>query len=175
MSSSRLDAVLDRYGGFGAVGRKDQMSNRFLSEEFRQLQRFAEIFPAIFIGVAAFLLNVVISRIINTQREQIAALKAIGYSNLDVGIHYAKLVLFIVLIGVVCGTAAGVWLGKGLGRIYMEFYRFPYLMYRAQAPGRGRCGADHRRRRASGHASLGAPGGPAPSCPGHAARAADPL
>lgn len=131
---SRLDTVLDQYGGFGAVGRKDQLSNRFLSEEFRQLQRFAEIFPAIFIGVAAFLLSVVISRIINTQREQIAALKAIGYSNRDVGVHYAKFVLFIVLIGVICGTAAGVWLGKGLSRIYMEFYRFPYLMYELRPP-----------------------------------------
>jgi len=123
----RLDAILDRYGGFGAVGRKDQMSHRFLSEEFRQLDRFAKVFPAIFIGVAAFLLNVVISRTISTQREQIAALKAIGYSNLDVGVHFTKLVLFIVLIGVTAGTAAGVWLGRGLGRIYMEFYRFPYL------------------------------------------------
>ena len=121
----RLDAILDRYGGLGAVGRKDQMSHRFLSEEFRQLDRFAEVFPAIFIGVAAFLLNVVISRTVSTQREQIAALKAIGYSNFDVGLHYTKLVLFIVLIGVVAGTGAGVWLGKGLGRIYMEFYRFP--------------------------------------------------
>ncbi|HSB34527.1 MAG TPA: ABC transporter permease, partial [Nitrospirota bacterium] len=124
---TRLDAILDRYGGFGAVGRKDQMSHRFLSEEFRQLDRFAKVFPAIFIGVAAFLLNVVISRTVSTQREQIASLKAVGYSNFDVGVHYTKLVLFIVVIGVAAGIAAGVWLGKGLGRIYMEFYRFPYL------------------------------------------------
>ncbi|HEY6012176.1 MAG TPA: FtsX-like permease family protein, partial [Nitrospirota bacterium] len=126
---NRLDAVLDRYGGIGAYDRKDQMSNRFLNEEFRQLQRFAEIFPAIFIGVAAFLLNVVISRIVSTQREQIAALKAVGYSNAQVGVHYAKLVLGIVLLGVLGGTGAGLWLGRGLGQIYMEFYRFPYLQF----------------------------------------------
>src|SRR5512143_1288275 len=126
---TRLDAILDRYGGFGAVGRKDQMSHRFLSEEFRQLDRFAKVFPAIFIGVAAFLLSVVITRTVSTQREQIASLKAVGYSNFDVGVHYTKLVLFIVLIGVATGTAVGVWLGKGLGRIYMEFYRFPYLNF----------------------------------------------
>ncbi len=125
----RLDAILDRYGGLGAVGRKDQMSNRFLSEEFRQLQRFAEIFPMIFIGVAAFLFNVVISRTVSTQREQIAALKAIGYSNLDVGVHYVKLVLVIVIIGVAAGTAVGIRLAVGLGRLYMDFYRFPNLMF----------------------------------------------
>lgn len=125
----RVDAILDPYGGLGAVGRKDQMSHRFLSEEFRQLQRFSEIFPAIFIGVAAFLLNVVLSRTVSTQREQIAALKAIGYSNLDVGLHFVKLVLVIVLIGVVTGTILGAWLGRGLGRIYLEFYRFPGLAF----------------------------------------------
>jgi putative ABC transport system permease protein len=126
---TRLDAILDRYGGIGAVGRKDQMSNRFLNEEFKQLDRFAEIFPMIFISVAAFLLNVVISRTVSTQREQIAALKAIGYSNMDVGIHYVKLVLVIVLIGVAAGTGVGIWLAHGMGKIYMEFYRFPYWMF----------------------------------------------
>ena len=128
----RLDAILDRYGGLGSYGRKDQISNRFLTEEFRQLQRSAEIFPAIFISVAAFLLNVVISRTVSTQREQVAALKAFGYSNLHIGIHYIKLVVMIVLIGVAGGTAAGIWLGKGLGGIYMEYYRFPYLRYELQ-------------------------------------------
>lgn len=125
----RVDNVLNRYGGLGSYGRKDQMSNRFLTEEFKQLQRSAEIFPTIFISVAAFLLNVVISRTISTQREQVAALKAFGYSNLQVGIHYVKMVVMIVLIGVAGGTAAGIWLGRGLGGIYMEFYRFPYLRY----------------------------------------------
>ena len=125
----RVDSVLDQYGGFGAYERKDQISNRFLTEEFKQLQRSAEIFPGIFIGVAAFLLNVVISRTISTQREQIAALKAFGYSNIDIGIHYLKFVMLIVLIGLAGGLAVGMWLGHGLGGIYMEFYRFPYLLY----------------------------------------------
>lgn len=126
---SALDALFSPYGGLGAYGRKDQMSNRFLSEEFKQLQRSAEIFPPLFIGVAAFLLNVVIGRIIGTEREQIAALKAFGYSNRAIGLHYVKMVLAILAAGVSGGIALGVWLGKGLGMIYMDFYRFPYLMY----------------------------------------------
>jgi putative ABC transport system permease protein len=130
---SRLDEVLDRYGGFGAYARKDQMSHRFLYEEFRQLQQSARIYPTIFIGVAAFLLNVVISRTVGTQREQVAALKAFGYGTLDVAVHYVKLVLLIVAIGTTGGTLLGIWLGKGLGRIYMEFYRFPYFAYQLRA------------------------------------------
>ena len=124
-----LDHIVERYGGFGAYARKDQISHRLLTEEFRQLQRSSEIFPTIFICVAAFLLNVVMSRTINTQREQIAALKAFGYTNLDVGIHYAKLVVLIISAGLAGGIAAGVWFGKMLGGIYMEVYRFPHLLY----------------------------------------------
>jgi putative ABC transport system permease protein len=126
---TRLDQILDRYGGLGAISRTDQMSHRFLTEEFRQLQRSAELYPTIFIAVAAFLLNVVITRIVGTERDQVAVLKAFGYANRDVGLHYAKLVLLIVLIGVAAGVATGVWLGRGLSNIYLEFYRFPELDY----------------------------------------------
>ncbi|MGE5752586.1 MAG: ABC transporter permease, partial [Deltaproteobacteria bacterium] len=125
----RLDGLLVKYGGLGAYGRKDQVSHRYLSEEFRQLGTLAAIFPAIFLGVAAFLLNVVLNRLVGTQREQVAVLKAFGYSNLDVGIHYATLVVLIALAGAAGGLAAGVWLGKELSGVYMDFYRFPYLEY----------------------------------------------
>jgi len=125
----QIDNLLNWYGGLGSYSRKDQMSHRFLAEEFRQLETTSKIFPILFIGVAAFLLHVVISRTISTQRDQIAGLKAFGYSNSDIGIHYVKMVFLIVLIGVAGGIAVGVWFGQGLGRIYMEFYRFPYLMY----------------------------------------------
>ncbi|MHB9119409.1 MAG: ABC transporter permease [Burkholderiales bacterium] len=131
---ARLDDLLRPYGGLGAYGREDQLSHRFLSEEFRQLEQMARIFPVIFLGVAAFLLNVVSSRLVATQREQIAVIKAFGYSDWQVGLHYLKLVLAIVLIGALAGLGCGVWLGKLLSGLYMEFYRFPFLEY-TLAPG----------------------------------------
>ncbi|HEU5360358.1 MAG TPA: FtsX-like permease family protein [Candidatus Deferrimicrobiaceae bacterium] len=131
----RLDDLLTTYGGLGAYGRKDQVSHRYLSEEFRQLGTLATIFPVIFLGVAAFLLNIVLSRLVGTQREQIAALKAFGYANRDIGIHYAKLVALIALAGSAVGMGAGIWLGQGLSELYMDFYRFPFLNY-ALSPGK---------------------------------------
>ena len=125
----QLDNLLNWYGGLGSYSRKDQMSHRFLTEEFKQLETTSKLFPILFMGVAVFLLHVVISRTVSTQRDQIAGLKAFGYSNLDVGIHYVRMVFLIVLVGVVGGVVVGVWFGRGLGRIYMEFYRFPYLLY----------------------------------------------
>ena len=125
----RMDTVLAPYGGTGAYGRRDQFSNHFLDEELKQLRTMATVFPTIFLGVAAFLLNVVVSRLVATQREQIAILKAFGYSHLAIGWHYVKLVMAMTLIGVAGGVALGAWFGKGLANVYMEFYRFPYLDY----------------------------------------------
>jgi putative ABC transport system permease protein len=125
----QIDSLLNWYGGLGSYSRKDQLSHRFLTEEFKQLETTSKLFPILFMGVAAFLLHVVISRTVSTQRDQIAGLKAFGYSNLDIGIHYVMMVFLIVLIGVAGGILVGVWFGRGLGRIYMEFYRFPYLIY----------------------------------------------
>lgn len=128
----RLDELLASYGGLGAYSRKDQLSHRYLSEEFKGLEKMAALFPVIFLGVAAFLLNVVISRTVSIQREEIAALKAFGYSNTDVGLHFVKLILLIVLIGVIIGTWTGAVLGQWMSTIYMEFYRFPFLKYKLQ-------------------------------------------
>lgn len=121
----RVDHVLAPYGGLDAHGREDQQSHRYLSEEFKQLQRMATIFPSIFLSVAAFLLNVVVGRLVQTQRDQIAALKAFGYSNLQVGVHYLKIVLVIAVLGGVIGLLLGGWLGRGLTDMYMRYYRFP--------------------------------------------------
>jgi putative ABC transport system permease protein len=125
----RLDRLTAPYGGLGAYGRHDQVSHRFVSDEIEQLRAMALIAPSIFLGVAAFLLNVVLARIISTQREQIAVLKAFGYTHLDVGVHYLKLVLLIVLVGGTLGTAFGAWMGHGLTVMYTRFYRFPVLKF----------------------------------------------
>jgi putative ABC transport system permease protein len=125
----RLDELLKPYGGIGAYARKDQLSNRFLSEELKQQKTIATVFPVIFLGVAAFLLNVVISRLISLQREQIATLKAFGYSNFAVGLHYTRLVLMIVGLGIVAGIGAGIWMGKGMSNIYMGVYSLPFMIY----------------------------------------------
>lgn len=124
-----LDNIVERYGGYGAYARSDQISHRLLNEEFNMLRNMSKIFPTIFIFVAAFLLNVVMSRTINTQREQLAALKAFGYDNVAIGIHYAQLVFLIILTGLIIGIGAGIWLGKILGGIYMVMYRFPSLIF----------------------------------------------
>ncbi|KEF32095.1 ABC-type antimicrobial peptide transport system, permease component [Marinobacter nitratireducens] len=125
-----LDRLLDRYGATGAYAREDQFSHRFLTDELRQLKTMATVFPLIFMSVAMFLLNVVITRLISTQRDIIAVLKAFGYGNRDIAAHYSQLVLVIAVIGLAIGLALGLWLGQGLAEMYMQYYRFPGLLFR---------------------------------------------
>lgn len=129
----RLDTLLAPHGGLGAIDREDQLSHRYLESELDQLRNMARVFPTIFLGVAAFLLNVVLSRLIGTQRDQIAILKAFGYSNGQVGLHYTQMVLLIIALGLVIGLGLGVWLGEQMADIYRGFFRFPYMEYRLQA------------------------------------------
>lgn len=125
----RLDRLLQPYGGLGAYDRADQLSNKFISDEINELKYHALIIPGIFLGIAAFLLNILLSRLIGTQRDQIAILKAFGYSNGDVGWHFLKLVLVIVFLGSVIGVATGLWMGAGMLHIYTRYYHFPALIY----------------------------------------------
>jgi putative ABC transport system permease protein len=125
----RLDHILDQYGSLGAYGREDQLSHSILKDEISSLEVMATMMPTLFLAIAAFLLHIVLSRLIATQREQIAILKAFGYGNVAIGSHYLKFVLSIIGSGVVLGVAVGFWLGHGLTQLYKDIYRFPLLRY----------------------------------------------
>lgn len=130
---SKLDDELERYGGLGAVRRERQISNFFLTQDLTQLATLGTIAPMIFLGVAAFLLNVVLARLIELDRPQIATLKAVGYANRQVGLHYFELTMVIAAIGVVIGIALGAWLGGHMTALYVAFYRMPNLAFRMDA------------------------------------------
>lgn len=128
-----LDRLLEPYGTFGAVGRDKQMSEYVLHGEMQQLESMATVVPLIFLGVAAFVLNVVLARLVHLQRSQIASLKALGYSNAAVGLHYLLMVAVIVLIGSVLGIGFGAWLGSAFTGLYASVFGFPVLSYRLEA------------------------------------------
>lgn len=124
-----MDRILARYGSLGAIPASEQSSNRFLSDELTQLRVQAIFIPAIFLTIAAFLLNVSLSRLVASQREQIAILKALGFSNLRITMHYMAAVAVIMFAGAIAGTGLGAWLGWRLTIIYTHFYHFPVLHY----------------------------------------------
>lgn len=124
-----LDRLLEPYGGRGAYPRALQVSAWTLSNELTQLQTFGIVTPAIFFSVAAFILNIALTRALALQRPQIAALKALGYGNGALAWHYVAWALIIAGAGAAAGVVCGAWLGGRMAGLYNEFFRFPMLDY----------------------------------------------
>jgi putative ABC transport system permease protein len=125
-----IDRVLKPYGGLGALTRAHQLSHSILTSEIQGIETLVVFLPTVFLGVAAFLLNVVFSRLVTLQRPQIAVLKAMGYRDTSVALHYFKMVALIVSVGALIGLGLGVWLGKGMLAMYAEFFRLPQMPQR---------------------------------------------
>ncbi len=126
---AELDRILAPYGTTGAYSRANQISNKFLVEELAQLKTMGRVMPPIFLAVSIFLLNIVITRLVQTEREQIGLIKAFGYSNRDVAVHYLKFVLIIAITGALLGWGGGVWLGRMIASVYQIYFHFPFLVF----------------------------------------------
>lgn len=126
----QVDRILEPYGGAGAYGRADHLSHAFLDNELLQLDAMTKVIPPVFLLVATFLVYIVLGRMIRTERTQIGLIKAFGYSDVAIGMHYLKFALAVALLAVALGSAAGIWMGQAMTRLYAEYYRFPFLFYR---------------------------------------------
>lgn len=127
----RLDALLDRYGGQAAYGRRDQVSHAYIEHGMDMLRNMSHTLPPIFLLVAAFLINLTLARIVALEREQIGLLKALGYSDRAIGLHYLKFVIVVVAIGIAVGAFAGNLLGNHVTRLYADIIHFPFLIFAA--------------------------------------------
>jgi len=129
----QADRIVASYGGIGAYGLEDQISNRFVTEEISGLRASAVGVPPIFLGVAAFLLYIVISRMVQAEREQIGLLKAFGYTSQEVSIHYLKLVMFIAASGAIVGSIMGVAAGQSMAVFYQNYFKFPFIVFQVDS------------------------------------------
>lgn len=124
-----VDRLLAPYGSMGAVGRDLQPSDAFIDSEIKQLRNMASVLPPIFFGISAFLVSMVMGRIITLERSQIGLLKAVGYSDLEVCLHYLMLAALIAVVGVCIGWLVGTWLARQMATQYAEYFDFPFLTF----------------------------------------------
>lgn len=125
-----LDALLEPFGSLGAYDRTTHQSDAFLEAELNQLKGMAAILPPIFLGISAFLVSMVMGRIIALERSEIGLLKAIGYSNTEICLHYLMLAGLIAVVGVFLGWIAGTVLARTMAMQYAEFFNFPFVLFR---------------------------------------------
>lgn len=126
---AELDRMLSPYGGQTAYGRREQASAMRLDDELRVLHALSVAFPTVFLSIAAFMTSAVLTRLIRLQREQIAQLKAFGYSPEQIGWHYLQFAGLSILTGLLIGIVAGVILGYAVTPVYRQFFRFPSLLF----------------------------------------------
>jgi putative ABC transport system permease protein len=126
---AELDRILAPYGAIGAYSRADQISNRYLVEELKQLRTMDRVMTPIFLAVSAFLLNVVMTRLVQTERLQIGLLKAFGFSNGAVALHYLLFAMVVAALGTAFGWLGGLYLGKLITEIYQRYFYFPFLIF----------------------------------------------
>lgn len=125
-----LDTILEPFGGLSAYDRTMQQSDAFLDAEISQLRGMAAILPPIFFGISGFLVSMVMSRIIALERSEIGLLKAIGYTNTEICLHYLMLAALIAVVGVLVGWVAGTVLARTMATQYARFFDFPFVIFR---------------------------------------------
>jgi putative ABC transport system permease protein len=126
---AEMDRILGPYGGLIAYDRSDHLSAKQIDDRVRVLRGFSVAFPTVFLSIAAFMSSAVLTRLIRLQREQIAQLKAFGYSSGQVGWHYLKFAFVIVSIATIVGGLLGLWMGNQVVILYRQFFHFPSLPF----------------------------------------------
>jgi putative ABC transport system permease protein len=125
----RADRIVERYGGLGAYGREDHVSHRFVTDEIAETRVTSILIPSIFLGVTAFLLHTVLLRLVGVEREQIALLRAFGFTPIRIAAHYLAFASAPVVAGAALGTVTGLWFAHRLAGVYARFFQFPFAQF----------------------------------------------
>ena len=89
------------------VERSEHVSVGQFSEEMAQHKMMGDIFPVVFILIAMLILLTTMRRIITHQRTQIGILKASGFKNHSIILHYVSYGFWLVLVGAILGLILG--------------------------------------------------------------------
>ena len=101
-----LDYRLDGYYN-SFVPKSEHTSVSQFSEEMDQHRMMGDIFPVVFILIAMLILLTTMKRIISHQRTQIGILKASGFKNSSIILHYVSYGFWLVLVGSILGLILG--------------------------------------------------------------------
>ena len=122
-----MEILLKHYGVLATTPLSQQSSNLSLNSELGGLSTIATMMPLIFLSVASLVLNVLMTRIADKQRTIVGTLKALGYGNRAIFMHFTKLGLAVAVFGSVLGCAMGSLISQGLLYFYKNFFSFPRL------------------------------------------------
>jgi len=126
---TQIEKELDQYGIKRIYSREEQLSNRMVSEEIKGVKQTSSTVPVIFLGVAAVIIAAMLSRMVRNDRMSIGVLKALGYNNMNILMHYTKFSILIGFIGSVFGLIFGTILSGNIAKLYIQFFNIPMLKF----------------------------------------------
>lgn len=124
---SKLQSKLKPYGLKSIYPRKDQTSDLLLNSELDGLKSMSDSIPFLFLFISSVILYIMIKRLVEQQRGQIGTLKAFGYTNLEILLHYSSYALIIGFFGGFIGCVSGILLTYPMLDLYNEFFNLPNL------------------------------------------------
>lgn len=112
------------------IQKRDLPSYATLESEIVQHKAFGNVFPIVFLLIAALTTLTTVSKLILHQRLQIGILKALGFTNCRVLFHYVSHVLCITTLGAMLGFIAGPYL---LPKLIYPMMQAMYILPSLQA------------------------------------------
>ena len=104
----------------------DHVSVYQFNEEMAQHKMIGDVFPIVFILVTFLTLLTTMTRIVSHQRTQIGVLKAVGYKNRTIIMHFMSYGFWLVL--------AGAFLGLVTGPVIIPKFFYPTMSSRYSMP-----------------------------------------
>ncbi len=120
-----LEDVLGKYGVKSIIKRENQLSHSVMMQEIESVEAMSNAIAFIFLLVAAIIINIMLSRIVKKDRTSIGLLKAMGYTNKDILLHYAKYSILMGIAGSVLGILCSIPASRFLVELYIEYMNIP--------------------------------------------------
>lgn len=120
MKVAKEEAIDISFMNFARFLRTDTIQN-----DLEPNRIFTEAFLYLLLGVAAFIIMVIVKKRIEDEKKQIGILKSLGYNSFSISSSY----LIYSFVGVIIGSTIGYFIGLALSNpltdVYLSFYNLP--------------------------------------------------
>ena len=123
----QLEDELERYGVSSVVKREDQLSHSVMMQEVDSLGVMSTAMTVVFLFVAAIIISIMLSRLVRKDRMAIGVMKAIGYTDKQVLLHYVKYAVLIGVAGSFIGVLISIPVSVALVKLYIQYMNVPVL------------------------------------------------
>ena len=123
--AEEVKEILKPYGLLGSYPRKYQLSHAVLQAKLDGIRSMSLFMPLIFLAMAALIQFIILRRMVKTQRTQIGVMKALGYSNTQIMIHYTVYALAVSILGAILGVISGSLLAGSISTLFATYFDLP--------------------------------------------------